>query len=103
MIQLNLMAGMGNQMFEYAYARALALENDEPLAVNPYFMTLAGLGAGRKKYYNNVLDVLNIPNDIRIMGKMEGYIRGFFDIAEFVMMRKYQNGKNFMVLITFID
>lgn len=93
MIQLNLMAGMGNQMFEYAYARALALENDEPLAVNPYFMTLAGLGAGRKKYYNNVLDVLNIPNDIRIMGKMEGYIRGFFDIAEFVMMRKYQNGK----------
>lgn len=93
MIQLNLMAGMGNQMFEYAYARALSLEYKEPLIINPYFMTLAGIGAGRKGYYNNVLEVLNIPNDVKMMGRTEGYIRGIRDITEFVAMRKYRNGQ----------
>lgn len=93
MIQLNLMAGMGNQMFEYAYARALSLEYKEPLVVNPYFMTLAGFGAGRKNYYNNVLEVLNISSDVKMLNKAKGYIRGIRDIAEFVMMRKYQGGQ----------
>lgn len=93
MIQLNLMAGMGNQMFEYAYARALSLQYKEPLVVNPYFMTLAGIGAGRKGYYNNVLEVLNIPSDVNMMDKKEGYIRGIRDITEFVAMRKCQNGQ----------
>lgn len=79
-------------MFEYAYARALSLEYGEPLVINPYFMTLAGFGAGRKMYFNNVLPLLNIPDDIRILGKVSGLTLGMPDIAEFVMMRKKQNG-----------
>lgn len=94
MIRLNLMAGMGNQMFEYAYARALSLEYHEPLTVNPYFMTLAGIGAGRKNYYNNVLDVLNIPAEVKMLGKGQGYIKGVPDIAEFVLRRKMKNGQS---------
>lgn len=94
MIKLNLMAGMGNQMFEYAYARSLALEYKEELVINPYFMTLAGAGAGRKNYYNNVLEMLNIPDSVRTMDKVNGYIQGTYDIAEFVAMRKCQGGKN---------
>lgn len=93
MIRLNLMAGMGNQMFEYAYARALALEYGENLIINPYFMTLAGIGAGRKNYYNNVLEKLNIPKEISFMNKSEGYMKGIPDIAEFVWLRKYKNGQ----------
>ena len=93
MITLNLMAGMGNQMFEYAYARAMALENNEQLVVNPYFMTLAGLGAGRKNYYNNVLEKLNIPKEVKFLNKSQGYVQGIPDIAEFVILRKLQNGK----------
>ena len=69
MIRLNLMAGMGNQMFEYAFARALSLEYREELEINSYFMTLAGLGAGRKGYFNNVLDCLNIPKEILFLNK----------------------------------
>lgn len=86
------MAGMGNQMFEYAFARALSLEYSEKLIINPYFMTLAGIGAGRKGYFNNVLEYLNIPKDIRFMKKSEGYLKGIPTIAEFVMLRK--NGRS---------
>lgn len=93
MIQLNLMAGMGNQMFEYAYARALALEYNELLVINPYFMTLAGIGAGRKKYYNNVLELLNIPSEVKMISRKKGYISGIKDITEFVAMRKFHNGE----------
>ena len=76
MIRLNLMAGMGNQMFEYAYARALSLQYHEKLEINPYFMTLAGLGAGRKRYFNNVLSYLNLPEEITFMNKGKGYLCG---------------------------
>lgn len=93
MIRLNLMAGMGNQMFEYACARALALEYGEKLIVNPYFMTLAGFGAGRKKYYNNVLEKLNIPKEVSFMSRFQGYMKGIPDIAEFVWLRKYKHGQ----------
>lgn len=92
MIRLNLMAGMGNQMFEYAYARALSLEYNENLEINPYFMTLAGVGAGRKKYYNNVLLLLNIPKEVRMLPKTKGYVCGFFDILSFVFLRKWKAG-----------
>ena len=92
MIRLNLMAGMGNQMFEYAYARALSLQYHEKLEINPYFMTLAGLGAGRKKYFNNVLSYLNLPEEISYVNKGKGYLHGVPDIAEFVALRKYRNG-----------
>lgn len=84
---------MGNQMFEYAYARALALEYGEKLIVNPYFMTLAGFGAGRKNYYNNVLEKLNIPEEVSFMNRSQGYMKGIPDIAEFVLLRKYKNGQ----------
>lgn len=93
MIRLNLMAGMGNQMFEYAYARALSLEYSEDLVINPYFMTLAGMGAGRKNYYNNVLQLLNIPTEVKMINKVSGYAQGIPDIAEFVLMRKYKSGQ----------
>ena len=92
MIRLNLMAGMGNQMFEYAYARSLSLQYHEKLEINPYFMTLAGVGAGRKKYFNNVLSYLNLPEDISYVNKGKGYLHGVPDIAEFVALRKYHNG-----------
>lgn len=92
MIRLNLMAGMGNQMFEYAFARALSLEYQEQLEINPYFMTLAGIGAGRKGYFNNVLCFLNIPEEISFLNKELGYLHGVPDIIEFVTLRKYING-----------
>lgn len=92
MIRLNLMAGMGNQMFEYAYARALSLQYHERLEINPYFMTLAGVGAGRKGYFNNVLAYLNLPKNISFMSREKGYLYGVPDIAEFVALRKYKNG-----------
>jgi len=34
MIKLDVMAGLGNQLFEYAYARALSLEYGEPIIMN---------------------------------------------------------------------
>ncbi len=92
MIRLNLMAGMGNQMFEYAYARALSLQYHEKLEINPYFMTLAGVGAGRKGYFNNVLKCLNLPEEVSFISKKKGYLCGIPDIAEFVILRKYNSG-----------
>jgi len=34
MIKVDLIAGLGNQLFEYAYARALSLEYNEPIVIN---------------------------------------------------------------------
>ena len=93
MIRLNLMAGMGNQMFEYAYARALSLEYEEKLVINPYFMTLAGVGAGRRKYFNNVLLRLNISQEAVMLSKGKGYWYGIPDIIGFVFLRKLKKGR----------
>lgn len=37
MIVLNLKDGLGNQLFEYAYARQLQMQTNEPIAINTYF------------------------------------------------------------------
>jgi hypothetical protein len=34
MIKVDIFAGLGNQLFEYAYARALSLEYNEPIVIN---------------------------------------------------------------------
>lgn len=56
MIVLILRGGLGNQMFEYAMAKALALRTDQELVINTH------LGFQRDKVFNRVfcLDALNV-------------------------------------------
>ena len=65
-----------------SYTHLLSLQYHEKLEINPYFMTLAGLGAGRKRYFNNVLSYLNLPEEITFMNKGKGYLCGVPDIAQ---------------------
>ena len=69
------------------------LEYEEKLVINPYFMTLAGVGAGRRKYFNNVLLRLNISQEAVMLSKGKGYWYGIPDIIGFVFLRKLKKGR----------
>jgi len=59
MIKVDISGGIGNQLFEYAYARALSLEYNEPIVLN--FVTALELivslsiGAETGIFYGNKL------------------------------------------------
>lgn len=49
MINLNIMGGMGNQMFQYAFARSLSeVCGDRDIVINPWFLALIRMSASRK-------------------------------------------------------
>lgn len=55
MIRLNLLGGMGNQLFGYAYARALSEEfSDKEIVINDYFYRFFNFCLGRKFKYTPI-------------------------------------------------
>ena len=78
MIKIFLLGGLGNQMFEYAFARSLALRKGTELQL-----------ATRRFFRNDVngrvyrLNKLNLPNDIKIMSGFQEFItRKKFNFAK---------------------
>jgi len=64
MIIVNLKDGLGNQMFEYAFARSLQEERREPIVFNNFFFD----GARRKSYS---LNHFRLKDDIQILNPSE--------------------------------
>jgi hypothetical protein len=63
MITIHLKGGLGNQMFQYATARALSLRYGSPLTFNTeYFENIPKKDVPRKYQ----LDIFNLPQDIKI-------------------------------------
>lgn len=60
MISVKLMGGMGNQMFQYAIARAMAIENNTSFSLDKFsFLLRRDLGS-HMTYRNYDLDIFNI-------------------------------------------
>ena len=67
MITLLLAGGLGNQMFQYAFARCLALRNGMGLRMSRYYCTPR---VSRPYALNN----LNLSEDVKLMTKAQEYI-----------------------------
>lgn len=67
MITLLLAGGLGNQMFQYAFARCLALRNGDKLQMSRYYCTPR---VSRPYALNN----LNLSEDVSLMSKFQEFI-----------------------------
>jgi hypothetical protein len=65
MIIVKLMGGMGNQMFQYAFARALSLKTNTEFKIDLSFLKRRDLGENFT-YRDFDLDIFNIPENIII-------------------------------------
>jgi len=77
MIKVNIFFGLGNQLFEYAYARALSLEYNEPIVINTKtaFIILAKLRFPNFGDHNSYqLDHFNITPCV-IQNQIIGFIQ----------------------------
>lgn len=68
MIIVTLMGGMGNQMFQYAFARALSLRNEVPFKIDLSFLKRRDMGPNFV-YRNYDLDLFNVVEDFNIIGR----------------------------------
>ena len=92
MITIHLMGGMGNQLFQYAYGRALSIYYKESLRINPYSMIYASLGAYHKFFFSYALKHFNIPADIRCSSCISGHISGAQKVLQYALYRKTDHG-----------
>lgn len=82
MINLNICCGLGNQMFQYAYARALSDEfNDPDIVVNSffrlYFKMYSKIIKGSPDDAVNMLDLFVLNDNIKEVSEAKGRIKGF--------------------------
>ncbi|MEK9185507.1 MAG: hypothetical protein AAB863_01905, partial [Patescibacteria group bacterium] len=62
MIKLKLRGGVGNQMFQYAFGKSLAIRRDEKLILD-----LSDYGLSNRTFS---LDSLNIKNDFKLENRL---------------------------------
>jgi len=87
MIIVELMGGMGNLMFQYAYGRALSIKNNEKLIFNRQFMNVICLYAFKRTNTNNALRHFNTPK-LKYMNVLNGYFSSIFYALYFAILRK---------------
>lgn len=75
MIKINLIGAMGNQMFEYAFARALSEKfKDSEIVINPYFSLFYNLAAVHSiKMDENTLTNFCLNSDVKEITMAEGF------------------------------
>lgn len=102
MIELNLTYSLGNQMFEYAYAKKMSLQYSEELVINEYSASLVKFGEdlifNKKihpiKYKPSPLKSLNIKNKETVfIPVFKGRLYAFTNITKWFLFRKFKNYK----------
>lgn len=92
MIYLNLCCGLGNQLFQYAYARALSEEfNDPDIVINSYFRLYFKIYSkfinGSPEDAVNMVDYFVLNDNAREVSAPIGYIKGFGEFVPCCFMR----------------
>lgn len=92
MIELTLAAGLGNQLFQYAYARALSEEFGDPeIVINPYFNSYYRIYAimihGNPEYHDNQLGLFELNPNVKTISPVKGLATGFRQIVPGFLMR----------------
>jgi len=95
MIRLNTFLGLGNQMFEYAFARAISEEfNDREIYINPYFSLLMNLFIDPKAIHVKYrLGNFTLNDNIKYFPLFPGIPLAIVDFVDFAF-------KSFFVKIT---
>lgn len=84
MIRVNYYGAMGNQMFEYAYARALAERfDDHDIVINQYFNFLSNAANGFFYGTPNQLLRLRLNKNVREMNRLSGTLLAMKDFIPF--------------------
>lgn len=85
MITLNLMGGLGNQMFQYAFVRALSEEfDDKDIRINPYFMSFINLVTAKKALKpSNSLVHFKLNENVEVMSKTTGIPKAFAAFSKY--------------------
>lgn len=93
MIRLNAYCGLGNQMFEYAFARALSEESgDAEICINPYFSFFINLFSPR--YANKRtcrLDCFCLNENVKVLSAFKGLPLAFIDFVNFCFISFFSN------------
>lgn len=78
MIIVNLIGELGNQMFEYAYARALSAEfGDEEIVINPYFSKFYNIASESSfRMTPNRLNHLKLNRNVKEISPAKGMLLG---------------------------
>ena len=94
MIELSLAGGLGNQMFEYAYARALSEEFGDPeIIINPYYNSYYKLyvtlcvGSSYAKYHDYQLDLFELNPNVTKITAARGLATGLLQIVPGSLIR----------------
>ena len=87
MIRLNVYCGLGNQMFAYAFARAISEEfNDKDIYINPYFSFFVNLFTDRKAIKrSNRLGCFCLNRNVKVMPAYKGIPLAIIDFIDFVL------------------
>jgi len=97
MIKLDILCGLGNQLFEYAYARTLSLEYNEPIVINKMtVLTLLnkfkypkmGSASYQLKYFNIV--------QCMFQNSLIGFIQSIFPFLHAYLHRKKTNDRKYL-------
>lgn len=85
MIRINLIGAMGNQLFEYAYARAISEEfNDGLILINPYFTKFYNTIVAKSfKMTENSLKFLSLNERVKEIDMIPGMLLSFFDFMKY--------------------
>ncbi len=89
MIRLNVYLGLGNEMFEYAIARAISEEyGDKKIEFNPYFGFLVNLTTPRAllKPYNRLIN-LKLNENVTVLPAIKGIPLAVVDFLEYSYYR----------------
>lgn len=89
MIRLNAYLGLGNQMFEYAFARALSEEyGGEEIALNPYFGALVNLTTPHGSIKPDLrLKNLCLNENVKVLTAVKGIPLAVVDFFEYSFYR----------------
>jgi len=92
MIKLTLAGGLGNQMFEYAYARALSEEfGDSKIVINPYFNSYFRVYSIIIKtcpqYFDYQLELFELNPNVTMIEPVRGWLNGFGQIVPGMLTR----------------